>query len=200
MSASKLKPILILVHVCGYFCLGIGGSSGSLWKEHRTFALSTMRDFGFGKRNMQGKIVEEVDVFLDVIKSKNGDAFDISDLVHTSISNVICSIALGERFEHNDEKFKRLTMAVSDNLKNSNITGLLTFLPFLSRIPGDPVNYSRVKANVDNVIGSLKNIIDDHKKHFDGGDVTNYLDAYLKHQNEHANEQSTFTGRSTTRL
>ena len=198
MSESKVKPILILV--CGYFCLGIVGSSGSLWKEHRTFALSTMRDFGFGKRSLQGKIVEEVEVFLEVMKSKNGKAFDISDLLHTSISNVICSIALGEHFEHNDEKLKRLTEAVADILKNSTITGLLTFLPFLSRIPGDPVNYGRVKANVDNVIGSLQTIIDDHKTHFDGGDVTNYLDAYLKHQKEHANEQSTFTGRDITLL
>ena len=176
---------------------GISASSGSLWKEHRTFALSTLRDFGFGKRSLQGKIMEEVEVFLQIIALKNDKAFNISDLIHTSVSNVICSVALGEHFEHEDETFKELTNALSVNLSNPVVTGLFAFLPFVRKIPGDPFNYRGFEANKDRVMGALRDILLEHKKHFNGTDVTNYLDAYLKYQKEHLNKDSTFTGKWT---
>ena len=47
---------------------GIAGSSGSLWKEHRTFAHSTLRDFGFGRLSMEGRITREIEVLVEAIK------------------------------------------------------------------------------------------------------------------------------------
>ena len=174
--------------------VGIATTSGSLWKEHRTFALTTLRDFGFGKRSLQDKILEEVEVFIDVIKQEKGKAFNISDYLHTSISNVICSVALGERFEHTDRKFRDIIHAVTENLNNADVTGLLTFLPFLKYIPGDPVNYKGVMSNVDKIIESLKNVVVDHQRDFCHRENTNYLDAYLDYQQTHKDVHSTFTG------
>ena len=174
--------------------VGIGCSSGQLWKEHRTFALSTLRDFGFGKRSLEGKILEEVEVFIDCMKGKGGKAFDVGDLLHMSVSNIICSVALGERFEHSDDKFRRVTQAISDHLNNAHVSGLLTFLPFVRYIPGDPVNYKGEMANIDRILGALQKIVDDHRRNFDNRDIANYLDAYLHHQKEHKGGRSTFTG------
>ena len=156
--------------------------------------MSTLRDFGFGKRSMEGRIMEEVDAFVDCVKSQQGQAFDISDLLHISISNVISYMVFGKRFQHDDQNFRGLMNAVSDNLTNAKITGLLTFLPFLRYIPGDPTGYKHVMRNIENGRKYLERIIDDRKENFDYNDVLCYVDAFLKHRKEHANRESTFTG------
>ncbi|KAK3083663.1 hypothetical protein FSP39_000935 [Pinctada imbricata] len=178
---------------------GIASSSGSLWKEHRTFALSTLREFGFGKRIMEHKILEEVDVFLASLRKTKGTSFDISPLLSTSVSNVISSIAFGRRFEHDDANFNKITNAISENFSDSIMAGILTFFPFLRRIPGDPLNVGHFMKNVEMVNSFTQGIVDERKKSFEqegkAGDireVTNYLDAYLK-QRKDAPTESTFT-------
>ena len=42
------------------FPSGIVGSSGDVWKENRTLALTLLRAFGMGKNEMAENIVEEV--------------------------------------------------------------------------------------------------------------------------------------------
>eukprot|EP00058_Branchiostoma_floridae_P015131 XP_002600619.1 hypothetical protein BRAFLDRAFT_95133 [Branchiostoma floridae] len=42
---------------------------GAKWKEHRKFAIISLRDFGVGKRSMEGKILEETRA-LDLMQSQ----------------------------------------------------------------------------------------------------------------------------------
>ena len=177
------------------FVLGIGGASGSLWREHRTFALSTLRDFGLGKRSMEGRIMEEVEVFINAVKAQKGQAFNIADLLHVSISNVICSMVFGERYDHDEKNFIGLVNAISDNLSNAAVTGLLTFFPFLKYIPGDPAKYSHVMGNMELVNQHLRRIVDEHKQKIDyNAETTNYIDAFLRQQKQATDIESTFTG------
>ncbi|KAJ8298464.1 hypothetical protein KUTeg_024995 [Tegillarca granosa] len=60
---------------------GIAFSSGNIWKEHRTFALTKLRSFGFGKRSIETNISEEVEVLLQFFDDQKGNAFDIYDIV-----------------------------------------------------------------------------------------------------------------------
>ena len=46
---------------------GIVGSSGEFWKHTRTFSLNSLRDFGFGRRSLEGKVLEEVEHYLQVM-------------------------------------------------------------------------------------------------------------------------------------
>ena len=39
----------------------IMGNYGAVWKEHRRFALTTMKNFVLGKRSMEERILEETD-------------------------------------------------------------------------------------------------------------------------------------------
>ena len=67
------------------------------WKEARKFALSGMRDFGLGKQSIEERIQDEVQMLTEQFQNKNGRAFDPTDDIVKTVSNVICSITFGKR-------------------------------------------------------------------------------------------------------
>ena len=95
---------------------GIVSSSGELWKEHRSFSLSTLRNFGVGKRSLETQITQEIELFLSDISDMNGQPTDIQESLNVSISNIICSITFGKHYDHDDVKLHRLLKCVNENL------------------------------------------------------------------------------------
>ena len=54
------------------FSIGLVSTSGHLWKQQRTFTLNALRHFGFGKRSIESKIVEEAGFFVEVLEKNKG--------------------------------------------------------------------------------------------------------------------------------
>jgi hypothetical protein len=52
------------------YCSGIIFTDGPLWIEHRRFTIRNLKDFGFGKKNAEGIILEETEELLKEIKGK----------------------------------------------------------------------------------------------------------------------------------
>ncbi|XP_056144591.1 cytochrome P450 2K1-like [Lampris incognitus] len=117
------------------FCQGHGiiFSNGDSWKEMRRFALSTLRDFGMGKKSIQSKIIEECHHLIDEFEKHEGKAFDTTQAVTYAASNIISAIMYGDRFEYSDPVFR--AMVVRDNetihLTGSNAIQLYNAFPFL---------------------------------------------------------------------
>ncbi|NP_001316227.1 cytochrome P450 2G1-like precursor [Ictalurus punctatus] len=55
---------------------GIAISNGERWRQLRRFTLTTLRDFGMGRKRMEGWIQEESGHLLDTIKETNLDKWD----------------------------------------------------------------------------------------------------------------------------
>lgn len=87
---------------------GILFSNGDSWREMRRFALSTLRDFGMGKKSCEEKISEECCHLVEVFKSFRGEAFDSTQPVNYAVSNIICSLVYGNRFQYDDLEFTSL--------------------------------------------------------------------------------------------
>ncbi|XP_062621579.1 cytochrome P450 2C28-like [Saccostrea cucullata] len=172
---------------------GVILASGEFWKEHRTFSLNALREFGFGKRSLESKILEEVRVFVQEVQSKNGQPFDMQALITVCVSNIMCSINFGERFEHNDKYFTSLIKSINENLSNGNIMFVATILPFLRYVPGDPLKIRKALKNVNMVEEYLNKIITDHKQSFDENNLRDFIDVYLKKmKSEESNPDTTF--------
>ncbi|KAI9547362.1 hypothetical protein NQZ68_018591 [Dissostichus eleginoides] len=87
---------------------GLVWSNGESWREMKRFTLTNLRDFGMGKRACEDKIIEECTYLIDVLKKCKGEAFDTTQPIYQAVSNIICSIVYGSRFEYDDAEFTSL--------------------------------------------------------------------------------------------
>jgi hypothetical protein len=76
---------------------GVIFNHGKKWQEQRRFMLHTLRDFGFGKSDMEGMINEEVSRFIEEKLNVNG-----SDQQRIGVSN--CILKLTQRTDHRSKK------------------------------------------------------------------------------------------------
>ncbi|XP_074552544.1 cytochrome P450 2K1-like isoform X2 [Halichoeres trimaculatus] len=80
--------------------------NGESWKELRRFALTTLKDFGMGRKIAEEGILEECQHLIKVFEQYEGKPFDSSRHLNHATSNVISSIVYGSRFEYDDSRFK----------------------------------------------------------------------------------------------
>ncbi|OWF45795.1 cytochrome P450 2C23-like [Mizuhopecten yessoensis] len=161
---------------------GIVGSTGDFWKHTRTFSLGALREFGFGKRSLESKIQEEVSVFLDIVADKNGEPFFLGAIAQISISNIICSIAFGERYDHDDKEFKNLLHMLDKAFFLTAKATIVNFFPFLRFLPGDMTYFKAMKTNLGNIRAYLQKQIDQHRDTFDEENIRDFIDAFLKEE------------------
>ncbi|XP_066283597.1 cytochrome P450 2U1-like [Branchiostoma lanceolatum] len=167
---------------------------GPTWKEHRKFMLTSLRDFGVGKRSMEGKILEETRALADEISKKENQSFCISNMMQVTVSNVICSIVFGSRYEYDDPKFIQLIEAIDHFFTTPRSALLPAFIPILRYVP--VVNRSFLKVmKVQYYIGShILEQIRDHEATFDPNDIRDVIDAFLlEKRRKQTDENSTFT-------
>ncbi|KAF1376957.1 hypothetical protein PFLUV_G00216900 [Perca fluviatilis] len=96
---------------------GVLWSNGDSWKEMRRFALTNLRDFGMGKKASEDKIIEECEHLIGKFKKFKGEAFDTTQPINYAVSNIICSIVYGSRFEYDDPEFTSLVDGTNRNIQ-----------------------------------------------------------------------------------
>ena len=88
-----------------------------MWKEQRKTSLEILREFGMGKNLLVDKVQKEVAYYIRAIEDLQGAPADLSKLTGVSVSNNICSIIFGQRFEYDDPGFNSYLRAMDQNLK-----------------------------------------------------------------------------------
>ncbi|XP_028252415.1 cytochrome P450 2K1-like [Parambassis ranga] len=112
---------------------GIVWSNGDLWKETRRFVLTNLRDFGMGKRACEDKITDESQHLVELINAFKGEAFEPTQPLNYVVSNIICSMVYGSRFEYDDPEFTSLVDRVhrTNQLVGSNSLQIYNLFPWL---------------------------------------------------------------------
>ncbi|XP_030427077.1 cytochrome P450 2H1-like isoform X2 [Gopherus evgoodei] len=96
---------------------GIVFSNGERWKKLRRFALTNLRNFGMGKKSIEARIQEETHFLVERLRNTHGQPFDPTLFLTHAVSNVICSIIFGDRFDYEDKKFVTLINIIEENGK-----------------------------------------------------------------------------------
>ncbi|GFO00677.1 cytochrome p450 2u1 [Plakobranchus ocellatus] len=190
-----VRPKTLMAVVLNEYNKGIINASGRVWKEQRTAALTILRAFGMGKNIMAAKIREEVDVYLQEISKLGGQPSDIRVLTGVSISNVICSIIMGQKFEHDDPFFRQMIGLVAKIVTQIGGTALLNHVPVLRHLPGDFFRARELQRNTKDVSEIfISPVIERHKANFDPNlEPSDFIDAYLSqiaHRDNHAKDKT----------
>ncbi|CAM9914975.1 unnamed protein product [Lampetra fluviatilis] len=83
------------------------------WKQQRRFAVSTLRN---GKTSLKEKISEEVAFLLQTFR-ESGGVVDPTFTIQNAVSNIVCSIVFGHRFDYDDSRFRHLLHLLAENLR-----------------------------------------------------------------------------------
>ncbi|KAM4042298.1 cytochrome P450 2K4-like isoform 2-T2 [Anomaloglossus baeobatrachus] len=96
---------------------GIALSNGENWKVMRKFTLSSLRDFGMGKKTIEDKIIEEAKCLVQKMKSYGGKPFEDLDIINAAVANIIVAILLSHRFEYEDPTFVKLINLIDEGIR-----------------------------------------------------------------------------------
>lgn len=176
---------------------GLMWSSGELWKEHATFAMKAMRKFGFGTNSLQGQIMEEVDYLMEELEKVQNQPFDIKKKLDTSVSNVICSLLFGKRFDYEDVKFKRLVLFLEQMFVHTNPSSSVFIFPSLHRLPKS--SFAQMENSFREIDAFTKEMIEEHKRNFEENRINDFIDTFLLEKKRRENkENTTFTDEQLT--
>ncbi|KAM9323951.1 uncharacterized protein PAF06_020198 [Gastrophryne carolinensis] len=158
---------------------GIAFSNGQRWKELRRFSLTTLRNFGMGKRSIEERIQEEVLHLLEIFQETQGSFFSPAFFIRRSVSNVICSVIFGNRFEYTDSKLQILLDLVAENLRRVDNfwVQIYNFIPsILKHLPGP---HHKLTENYQAQLDYAEEIVREHEKTLDPSSPRDYIDAFL---------------------
>ncbi|XP_006778968.2 PREDICTED: cytochrome P450 2U1 [Myotis davidii] len=163
---------------------------GPVWRQQRKFSHSTLRHFGLGKLSLEPKIIEEFKYVKKEMQKHGGDPFDPFPIVHNAISNIICLMCFGRRFDYTNSEFRKMLNFISRGLEvclNSQLQ-LVNVCSWLYYLPFGPFKEFRVIEN--DILNFLKRIIKEHRESLDVENPRDYIDMYLLHVDEEKKNNS----------
>ncbi|KAM4017669.1 cytochrome P450 2J6-like [Anomaloglossus baeobatrachus] len=151
---------------------------GREWKEHRRFTISTLRNFGLGKKSMEERICEE-SVHLNEEFKKNKDSlYDPHYVLENAVSNIICSIVFGRRYDYNDPTFRDILNLVHENMKMATQIWAQIYNAF-GFVKHLPLPHQKIFKNVKIIFGFLRKVLEEHKRTRVPEQPRDYIDCYL---------------------
>ncbi|NWU91937.1 CP2CL protein, partial [Upupa epops] len=164
--------------------LGIIFSNNVEWLQVRRFALTTLRNFGMGKRSIEERIQDESEHFMEEINNTKGAPFDITFMLSCATANVICSIVFGKRYDYKDKKF----LALMNNMNNifemmNTFSGQLyqMFPNILYYFPGP---HNRIFGEFDDLKAFVAEEVKTHQASLDPSSPQDFIDCFLSKMEE----------------
>ncbi|XP_069760691.1 cytochrome P450 2K1-like isoform X2 [Narcine bancroftii] len=165
---------------------GISFGHGESWRQMRRFTLTTLRNFGMGKKSIEDKITEEAKYLVQDFESHRDQPFDTTVPVTSAMANIICSIVFGERFDYKDELFLTITKLIRENfnLLGSSRVQMYNAFPFLGFLPG---THKKIFQNRAQMVRLILNFYEEHQKTLNENDIRSLIDAFLVKREEESN-------------
>ncbi|GFO14306.1 cytochrome p450 ii f2-like protein ii [Plakobranchus ocellatus] len=187
-AVSSDRPEMFLNTCIGMADTGIVFSSGPIWKELRSTTHQILKEFGMGTNALAERIREEVNCYVNKLADLQGEPTDIQHFTHVSVSNVICSIAIGKRFSHEDPRYKRAVENLAKVAKSAKGAAVINFLPFLQHLPGDFFKARVIKKSWNEVKDMLVEIVSEIENKetvvAEDDSIGNFILSYRRKQNQ----------------
>ncbi|KAM7155080.1 cytochrome P450 2U1 [Molossus nigricans] len=163
---------------------------GPIWRQQRKFSHSTLRHFGLGKLSLEPHIIKEFKYVKEEMQKHGENPFNPFPIVNNAVSNIICSLCFGRRFDYTNSEFKKMLNFMSRGLELSlnaqlqfiNICSWLYYLPF--------GQFKELRQIEKDIITFLKKIIKDHQESLVAENPQDFIDMYLLQMEEEKKKNS----------
>ncbi|XP_026995684.1 cytochrome P450 2B4-like [Tachysurus fulvidraco] len=151
---------------------------GHAWKQQRRFALHTLRNFGLGKKTIEERVAEEANCLITEMLKHEGKALNPMHPIMNAVSNIICSIVFGDRFDYNNKRFAKLLEILNENIRlsGSPVGMIFNLIPFIKHFPGP---HQKVRQNADALVEFIRELMEEHREKLDEENLHDFIDAYL---------------------
>ncbi|XP_032069182.1 cytochrome P450 2K6-like isoform X1 [Thamnophis elegans] len=162
---------------------GLVFARGENWAVMRRFTLSTLRDYGMGKRTIEDKITEECSVLTKTMETYAGKPFDITRILTAAVSNIIVSILFGKRYEYEDAKFLCLLKIIKENVKLIGSPAILLYnlFPKLGFLLGA---HKLIMKNQKELHDFIQTTFIEYLQDLDENDQRNFIESFLVRQKQ----------------
>ncbi|KAM5156681.1 cytochrome P450 2C25-like [Mantella aurantiaca] len=136
--------------------------SGRRWRPLRRFAISSLRNFGMGKKTMESRVLEEANYLTQELAETEGKVFNPMLMMASAVGNIISTVLFGEHFDYKDPKLRNLMSYTSKHVMNvtSPLHTICNVFPFLLKMPLFPKYVFKEASYLQNFV---QKYIDEHK-------------------------------------
>ncbi|KAG1935495.1 cytochrome P450 2Y3 [Pimephales promelas] len=163
---------------------GLIVSNGERWRQLRRFTLTTLRDFGMGRKRMEQWIQEESEHLLKSFEETRSKPVDPVFFMSRAVSNVICSLVFGQRFDYDDKSFLHLLQIISRLVRfvSSPWGQLCNIFPrLMEHLPG---SHNTILREIDDIRTFIMNKVKEHEQNLDVNDPKDFIDCFLNRLNQ----------------
>ena len=141
--------------------------------------MQALGSFGIDATRFESKISEEIDFLVASLQDNGGMPMEMSDIIFTSVNNIICFFLFGDRQDYKDKQFQEMIAASQLGVDTFMKDPYGEIIPLLAHLPSQRKIEEVMVRCVDKVHSFVLEQIRLHEETLDLHAPRDFLDLYL---------------------
>ncbi|XP_028637187.1 cytochrome P450 2G1 [Grammomys surdaster] len=158
---------------------GLALSNGERWKILRRFSLTVLRNFGMGKRSIEERIQEEAGYLLEELHKFKGAPIDPTFFLSRTVSNIICSVVFGKRFDYEDQHFQSLMKMINESFVEMSMPWAQLYDMYWRVMQYFPGRHNHLYNLIEELKDFIASRVKINEASFDPSSPRDFIDCFL---------------------